>query len=84
MIGLPYGQKNMIPELTNGQTELLYQYRASVCRRDKNHQADSEIRYGTLTTGHSDISNLNLAKYNWSGTLLGFAILFDHTGIHLY
>jgi len=43
MIGLPYGEKNyndmlshfhLIPERhgqTNGQTELLYQYRASVC-----------------------------------------------------
>jgi len=52
-----------------------------VCRRDKNHQPDSEISYGTLTTGQSDISNFNLAKYNWSGTLSGFAILFDHTGV---
>jgi len=43
MIGLPYGEKNgddmlsrfhLIPErhvLTDGRTELLYQYRASVC-----------------------------------------------------
>jgi len=41
MIGLPYGEKNydvmlsrfhMVPE-RNGRTDLLYQYRASVCWR---------------------------------------------------
>jgi len=46
MIGLPYGEKNygnmlgrfyLVPERygqTDGQAELLYQYRASVCTAD--------------------------------------------------
>jgi len=56
MIGLPYGEKNcdnklsrfhLMPERhgqTGGQTELLYQYRASVCWRAIKSKAQQDIR----------------------------------------